>query len=182
MAETDEKDVKDEEPEEGAQTEGKKTLAGLIPGLLKWIAIVVGAIILIVTVVIITMNIVGGNSAAQMAIPVSQVYAGRQEVLNWYQAIGSIRTRTSDTIPASIVVDTVFGYTRDDKVVPTELTERQVEIQDMLRRYFSGKTKEELLPQNEDKLQIEIRNAINDDILTNSKIRAVRFVQLDVMD
>jgi flagellar FliL protein len=182
MADTDEKDVKEEETEEGAKTEGKKAPLGLVSGLLKWVAIVVGAVILIVTVVIVTMKIVGGNSAAQGAIPVSQVYVGRQEVLNWYQAIGSIRTRTSDAIPASVNVDTVFGYSTDDKVAPMELTQRQVEIKDMLRRYFTEKMKDELTPKNEDKLRIEIRNRMNDEILTTSKIRDVRFLTLDVMD
>jgi flagellar FliL protein len=181
----DEKDVneKEEEPVEGAEVEGKKAVpSGLILGLLKWVAIVIGAIILIVTVVIVTMRIIGGNSAGQPAIPLSQVYAGRQEALGWYQAIGAIRTRTSDAIPASINVDTVFGYTLDDKQAPAELTSRQVEIKDFLRRYFTEKTKDDLLPRNEEKLQIEIRNAINDEILTTSKIRAVRFLTLDVMD
>ena len=50
-----------------------------------------------------------------------------------------------------------------------------------MRRYFTQKTAEELAPQNEENLKIEIRNAINDQILSSSKIKDVRFMQLDVI-
>ena len=40
----------------------------------------------------------------------------------------------------------------------------------------------ELKPQNEQKLKIELRNAINDEILSSSKIKDVSFQQLDVIE
>ncbi|MDR3284350.1 MAG: flagellar basal body-associated FliL family protein [Treponema sp.] len=182
MADAEEKEVKTDEPEEGAQQEQKKVPPGLVLGILKWVALVVGAIILIVTVVIITMKIMGGNNAGQSSIPVSEVYKGKQEVLSWYTSMGTIRTRTSDAIPASVVVEAVLGYRTEDNAASSEITARQVEIKDFLRRYFTEKTRDELGPKNEEKLRIEIRNAINDDILSNSKIRDVKFLQLDFFD
>ncbi len=166
----------------GATEKKAKGLGGLLPGLLKWIAIVLGAVILIVTVVFVTVKIVGGNTSQQTVIPVSQEYVGKREILDWYTSLGSISTKTSDAVPASVIVEVVLGYKKDDKATSTEITARQIEIKDFLRRYFTELTVEELRPQNEDKRRIEIRNAINDDILSSSKIRDVRFLSLQVIE
>ncbi|MDR3312144.1 MAG: flagellar basal body-associated FliL family protein [Spirochaetaceae bacterium] len=173
------------EPQETEGVEGvqppQKPGTGFLFAILKWVAIVIGAIILIVTVVIVTMRIMGANASALSAIPVSEAYVGRTDQLSWYTSIGQTRTKTSDATPATVIVDTVIGYKLDDKTASTEITARQIEIRDFLRRYFTEKTVEELSPRNEEKLRIEIRNSINDDILTTSKIRDVRFLTLDVI-
>jgi len=58
-----------------------------------------------------------------------------------------------------------------------------VEIKSFIRKYFRGKSAAELKnAENETKFQIEIKNAINDRILSTSKIKAVNFDQLDVVD
>ena len=51
-----------------------------------------------------------------------------------------------------------------------------------IRRYFAQRSASELLPKNEETLQMEIRNSINDDVLTNSKIRDVKFKSLEVIE
>ena len=155
---------------------------GLLPILLKWVAIVLGAIILIVTVVVLTVKLVNKGGQSQATLPVSQEYTGKREVLDWYTSLGQISTKTSDAIPASVIVDVVLGYKVADKAASTEITQRQIEIIDFLRRYFTQMTVEELRPQNEDKRRIEIRNAINDDILSTSKIKDVRFKSLQVIE
>ena len=94
----------------------------------------------------------------------------------------AIRTKTSDDISASVVVDIALGYKKDDKATSTEITQRNIELKDFLRRYFTEKTIAELKPQNEQKLKIELRNAINDEILSTSKIRDISFLQLDVLE
>lgn len=156
-------------------------MGGLLPTLLKWIAIALGGIILIVTVVIITMKVAGGNSAQQAVVPVSEEYSSHKEVLDWYSSLGTVRTKSSDEEPASIVVEVVLGYKKDDKATSTEISQRTVELKDFLRRYFTQKTAEELKPYNEENLKIEIRNAINDSILSTSKIKDVKFLTLDVI-
>lgn len=160
----------------------KGLMGGLLPTLLKWIAIAIGAIIVIVTVVVITLHVVGGNTTAQTTIPVAQEYSGRRETLDWFTSIGSIRTKTSDAVPASVLVEVVLGYKKDDKSAATEITARLIEIKDFLRRYFTEKRADDLRPMNEEKLKIEIRNSINDDILSNSKIKDVRFLSLEVIE
>ena len=165
----------------GGKKKGKG-MGGLLPTLLKWIAIVIGAIILIVTVVIITMKVMGTNNTATVAVPVSPEYTSKRELLSWYNSIGSIKTKTCDEVPASVIVEVVLGYKVDDKTTATEITQRQIEIKDFLRRYFTGKTTAELRPNNEAKLQMEIRNTINDDILSTSRIKDVKFLTLDVLE
>lgn len=172
--------------EEGAGESGapakNKTFSGFILGILKWILIALGAVILIVVVVVITVRFVGNNTTRQVAIPTSDEYHVQREALAWYSSLGPIRTRTSDDVPASVIANVYLGYTKEDKAAATELNERKVELVDYLRRYFTEKTIEELKPNNEARLKIELRNAINDEILSNSKIRDVSFQQLDVVE
>lgn len=173
-----------EDNESAGGTEKKsKGIGGLLPTLLKWIAIVLGAIILIVTVVVITMKIMGGNTTQQAVIPVSQEYVGKREVLDWYTSLGQVSTRTTkDALPATVTVEVVLGYKQADKAASTEITQRQIEIKDYLRRYFTDLSVEDLRPRNEEKRRIEIRNDINDNILSSSKIRDVRFTNLNIIE
>ena len=142
-----------------------------------------GGIILIVTVVVRTMtkmNKIG--STVSTVIPVSFEYTTKREDLSWYQTLCTTKTTTNDVPPANVIVEVVLGYKEDDKAASAEITKRQIEIKDFLRRYFSSKSKNELRVQDEDKLRMEIRNAINDDILTTTKIRDVRFLQRTIVE
>ena len=162
---------------------GKKGgMGGALPGLLKWVAIALGAIILIVVIVVVTVNILNKNTTGTPSIPISDEYVTQREILDWYTSLGAIRTKTSDDISASVVVDIALGYKKDDKATSTEITQRNIEIKDFIRRYLTEKTIAELKPQNEQKLKIELRNAINDEILSTSKIRDISFLQLDVLE
>ncbi len=166
----------------GESEKKSKGLGGLLPTLLKWVAIVLCAIILIVTVVVITMKIVGGNTSQQAVIPVSQEYGSKREVLDWYTSLGQVSTKTSDAIPASVIVEVVLGYKQADKAASTEITQRQTEIKDYLRRYFTALTVEDLRPRNEEERRIEIKQAINQKILKDSEIRDVRFLSLQIIE
>lgn len=173
--------------DDGAEGDGgksaKKGGGGIIPTLLKWVAVAVGAIILIVVVVVITMNIMNKNgNGTGSVVPASSEYTSKREELDWYQSIGSIQTTTEDNPPASVIVEVVLGYKSEDKVASTEITKRQIEIKNFLRQYFSTKSKNELHVKDEEKLRMEIRNSINDNILSNSKIRDVLFMQLNVVE
>ncbi len=159
----------------------KKGAGGLLPVLLKWIAIGLVALILIVTVVVITVKVIGGSQSQVAALPTTEEYTSTKEILDWYNSLGQIRTKTSDVNPSSVIVDVVLGYKKEDKATSTEITQRTVELKDFLRRYFTQKSVDELKPQNEEALRIEIRNAINDSILSSSKIKDVRFLTLDVI-
>ena len=181
MADDDDLNIDGEETSDESG-KGSGGFGGILPSILKWVAIVVAAIILIVTVCVITMKVMNKNNPSQASIPISDDYKKQREVLDWYSSIGSIRTKTSDATPATVIVEVVLGYKTQDKVTSTEITQRQIEIKDFIRRYFTQKTASQLKPQNERELQIEIRNSINDDILMDSKIKDVKFMNLEVIE
>lgn len=170
---------------EGAETVAAPSKGGkgnFLPTILKYVGLGLGAIILIVTVVVITMGIVGtGNAAPPPRNDEGEVYSVAPEELDWYQSLGDIQTRTSDAAQASVQVTVFLGYEKDSKAASAEITAQKIPIRDFLRHYFADKTVEELLPKNENRLKIEIRNEINDTILSKSKIRAVVFDKLNVV-
>lgn len=159
----------------------KGGLGGILPTILKYVALALGAIVLIVTVVIITMNVMGGNKTRQTQVPISEEYKEYAEELDWYQSLGEIQTRTSDASHASVLVNIFLGYKKEDKVASAEITAQKIPIRDFLRNYFADKSVEELSPKNEERLKIEIRNEINDRILNKSKIRKISFDKLQVV-
>lgn len=158
----------------------KGGIASLFSGLLKWILIGIAAVILIVTVAVIVFKIMDPSGTAK-SIPISEEYRETREELEWYRSIEQIRTQTSDLVPASVTVTVAIGYKKDDKRASSEITARQVEIIDFLRRYFAECTVEDLKPANEDVIKLQIKDQINEDILTSSSIRDIKFTQKDVI-
>lgn len=159
----------------------RKTLKGILPRILKIVLIVLAAAIFIVTIVAITVMVVNRSNAPTTAIPVNEEYTVSRPSYDWYTSLDTIRTSTSDPVPAAVSVTIALGYQRDDRQAATEITERRIEIIDFLRRFFSEQTVEDLRPQNEDVLRQQIRDQINDDILSTSRIRDVRFTSKDVV-
>ena len=154
---------------------------------LKWIIIAIAAVLVIVTVVWITVQ-TSLNSGSKKASSNSQYLSsedyegGKKEIYDWYTSLGMIQTQTCDEQPATVRVDIALGYTKDDKKTSTEITQQTIPIKDFLRKYFSSKTAAELRnSNNEDALKIEIRNGINDKILSESKIRDISFQTKDVV-
>lgn len=170
-----------EDSETAAAPAKKGGLGGILPAILKYVALALGAIVLIVTVVIITMNVMGGNKTRQTQVPISEEYKEYAEELDWYQSLGEIQTRTSDASHASVLVNIFLGYKKEDKVASAEITAQKIPIRDFLRNYFADKSVEDLSPKNEERLKIEIRNEINDRILNKSKIRKISFDKLQVV-
>ena len=97
-----------------------------------------------------------------------------------YSWTSDYEIKTNNADGAGVTAAVVLGYKLDDKATSTEIIARDVELCDYLRRFFMRKTSAELSPTNEDKLQVEIKNGINDFILSSSKIRAVKFQSLDI--
>lgn len=159
----------------------KGGLKGAFPALLKWILIALAAVIFIITVVVIAVKIMTKGGSSNTVVPISEEYKTSREELEWYTSLDDIRTQTKDKIPSSVSVKIALGYKKDDKQASSEITARRIEVIDFLRRYFSGKTAEQLDPDHEEEIKIEIRDGINDNILSNSKIRSVMFTAKDVV-
>jgi flagellar FliL protein len=183
MSDTDELNLDDGDV--GAiDTTAKKPsgLAALLPKLLKFVAIGLGALIFIVTVSVITYNVLNKGGASQTIIPENSPYVGSRPQYAAFTAIGSIRTGTKDPAPYSVVVDMVIGYDINDNAAATELTGRLYELRDFVRSYFRSKMASELQPENEARIKQEIIELLNTRVLNTAKARIILFNQLDVME
>jgi len=156
-------------------------LAALLPNLLKFVAIGLGALIFIVTVSVITYNILNKGGQSQTVIPSALDYVGNRPQYQMFTSIGQIRTSTKDPLPYSVVVDMVIGYDLNDNTAQAELTGRLYELKDFVRLFFKGKMADDLKPENEPRLKQEILEQLNTKILSSARARIILFNQLDVM-
>jgi flagellar FliL protein len=145
------------------------------------VAIGLGALIFIVTVSVITFNIMNKSGKSATVVPVDSPYVGTRPTYSYFTAIGVIRTSTSDPVPYGVVVNMIIGYDLNSATAATELTSRISELKDFVRYFFRTKTAAELAPQNEEKIKQEIMEQLNTRILNTTKVRSILFTQLDVM-
>jgi flagellar FliL protein len=164
-------------------TAPKKTsgLAALLPKLLKFAALSLAALIFIITVTVITYNILNKGGKSQTIIPETSPYIGTRPQYSMFTAIGIIRTSTKDPVPYSVVVDMVIGYDENDNAAATEFTSRLYELRDFVRNFFRTKVASDLQPENEARLKQEIIEGLNTRLLNTAKARIILFNQLDVM-
>ncbi|MCL2180062.1 MAG: flagellar basal body protein FliL [Treponema sp.] len=171
------------EAEGGASKKKSGGLGNLLPTILKYAAIGLGSVIFIVTVSIITVNIVNKGGKNQTVISdASSPYVGKRPEYSYYDLIGSITVRTRDEESASVTVDMIIGYDLNDQVVSAELISRRFELRDFVRRYFTGKTKSDLAPEREEVLKTEIREMLNTRFLDSRGAKLILFNKLDVME
>ena len=156
----------------------KPKRGGLIVTIVKWVALVVVALVVIVTVVVITVNIMGTGGSSHTGLPTSEEFRDKRDPLQYSQIIEALRVHTADNVPASLMVQVAFGYS--NKVTAQEISARKIEITDFLRSYFQSKTVAEL--KQEGKIKIEIRNEMNDNVLTTGKIKDVRFTKYEIVE
>jgi flagellar FliL protein len=159
-------------------------LGGLLPNLLKFIAIGLGALIFIVTVAVITFTVMskGGGKAQTTVTDPNSPYIGKRPEYASYTLIGQISTRTRDKVVTNVTVEMILQYDLNNNAAAAELTARQYDLRDFVRQYFSGKYAVDLSPENELRLKNDIRDILNTRILDTAKIRNVLFLKLDVME
>ena len=179
----------DLEDGDGSDSGGSKKKRGgglgkLLPTLLKFVAIGLGALIFIVTISVITYNIMnkGGKSVTDISDP-SSPYIGVRPSYDYYTMIGSVTTKTKDhPAPSSVTVEMIIGYDQNNQAASAELISRQYELRDFVRRYFTGKYAAELVPEREEELKKEIREQLNTRFLDTARARIILFNKLDVME
>jgi flagellar FliL protein len=172
----------DGEDSAGASAPKKPSgLAALLPNLLKFVAIGLGALIFIVTVSVITYNILNKGGQSQTVLPSASPFVGARPQYQIFSSIGQIRTSTKDPLPYSVVVDMIIGYDLNDNTTQAELTNRLYELRDFVRVYFKGKMADDLRPENEPRIKQEILEQLNTKILSSARARIILFNQLDVM-
>jgi len=106
-------------------------------------------------------------------VPSSENISQNRDVLSWSKEIAA-ENKTSDGDKVSLSV--VFAY--NDKNTATEITAQNDTIAVYLKNLIAQKTTADFSPKNEAALQAEIRDYINDNIITG-RVREVRFMELD---
>ena len=109
-------------------------------------------------------------------VPSSENISQNRDVLSWSKEIAA-ENKTSDGGKVSLSV--VLAY--NDKNTATEITAQNDTIAVYLKNLIAQKTTADFSPKNEAALQVEIRDYINDNIITG-RVRDVRFVNLNVAE
>ncbi|MCL2599782.1 MAG: flagellar basal body protein FliL [Treponema sp.] len=102
--------------------------------------------------------------------------------LSWFTEIGPIDTQTWDTPQHMVSVAMRIGFEEGDSATLSELSGRRIELRDFTRRYFAGRSAEELRPENEARIRMEIIDMLNTRYLAGARVRAIAFDRLDVME
>lgn len=145
-----------------------------ILGLLKWIAIGLGAVIFIIVIVVVTVSILNRQAKPMTTVPTSEEYQRATPIWATFTSIDQITTSTIDKEPWSVMVKLNLAYDAADKEVQTELTARKYQLQDALRNFFSSKKIAALLPERERELKEELREMLNR-MLSKPAIKDVYF-------
>jgi len=172
----------DGEDSSGIGTQKKASgLVAALPGMLKFVAIGIAALIVIITVSAITHTIINRGGRAQTAIPSASPFVGARPSFSAFTAIGQVRTTTNDPVPFSVIVDMVVHFDLNDNAAQTELTDRLHELRDFVRLFFRSRRADELSPENEPRLRQEIIEHLNTRVLNSARVRMITFNQLDVV-
>lgn len=132
-----------------------------ILGLLKWIALGLGAVIFIIVIVVVTVGILNKQAKPLTSVPTSESYQRAAPIWATFTSIDQITTSTIDEQPWAVMVKLSLAYDPTDKETQNELTSRKYQIQDSLRNFFSTKKIKELMPDREPVLKEEIREMLN---------------------
>ena len=88
-------------------------LSGMLLNILKWAAIGIGAIIIVVTTTVITFRVL--NKGTPRTSPPFPAYAAKTQPLASYDDIEQIRGQTADETPAVFLLQVSLGYDPADK-------------------------------------------------------------------
>jgi flagellar FliL protein len=154
-------------------------LSGMLLTILKWAAIGIGAVIIVVTTTIITVRIVNKGANPQGLAAISPEYQAKTEPLASYDGIEQIRGQTADDPPAIFLMSVSIGYDPKDKEISVEIGNRQREIQDLILKEISQRKAADLAPGHYGEVQADLMNLINMRMSTG-KVKSVMFRQFVV--
>jgi len=172
-----------EEEEGGSQGEemevGKKV--GFLPvfvlKILKWVAIVVGILLLVIITVIILFGQLSSRSGVYTGdVSVSMEVTPPEETLQYFTNIAEIRGQTADVPPYLFMAKVNLGYDKNNNLLTAEINDRALRIHNIVLIYLSNKKYGELTMKDES-LQQELVREINR-IMRTGKIKSVLIDQL----
>ncbi len=150
-------------------------LSGVLIQVLKWVGIILGAVIFIVTVVVVTVNFLNRGGVSQTRIPTSEEYRAEAPILDWFQQIGELRGSTHDDVRTTYIIEPFLGYDGANDALTTELIRRRIQLIGIFHDYFGGKSVDELQGQaNRNKARQDLQDRINR-ILRSGSIRDIVF-------
>jgi flagellar protein FliL len=168
----------------GAEEAGGPRRGGLLSGMLltilKWAAIGIGAIIIVVTTTVVTFRIINKGNTQTGLSALSPAYQAKEAPLASYDDIEQIRGQTADVTPQVFLLQVSLGYDPVDKEVSVEIGDRKRQIQDLILKTISQKSASDLSPSNYDVIQTELMNRINM-LMTTGKVKSVMFRQFNVV-
>ena len=178
-------DSEDESGGDDQPSAGKKRI-GFLPAIvidiLKWSAIVIGAIIFIVVVVVITVRMMGGTQTEATRLPLQSGYEQTgAEMLDWFSQIGDVRGTTADEVRRTFIVTPHIGYQPQDDATLQELIRREIQIREAIAIYFSSRSFRELEGvENRERVKRELREQINR--IMSNRIRDVAFSRYEFIE
>ncbi len=153
-------------------------LPALILKILKWAAVVVAAVIFIVTVVVITMRVMNQGRPSGSVPVVSPEYRSAPPEYSYYENFEEIRTRTADEVPYTVVAKVALGYEEGNKSIQNELVARTKLLQHVIRSYFASKTAAQL--RDENVILQELLQEVNA-VMTTGKIKQVLLLDYNII-
>ena len=161
-----------EEAEPGQKQGG--FLSGALIAILKWVAIGIGIIILVVTTTVITFGVINKGRKAQNISATSPEYKAKAPPQEYYDNIEAIRGVTSDQVPSIFSLKVSIGYAMGNKEINTELIARSRQIQNIIFLYISQKKADELTPSHYAQIEEDLKQEINR-VMKSGKIESVVF-------
>ena len=166
---------------EGQELGGK---TGFIPAvvlrLLKWVALGLGAVIFIVTIVVVTVSILNKGPQNVVYPSDSLEYSELPDILQWYD-LKEIRVRTADEHPITVVLHPKLGYEMENTGVQTDLIARNEIIVDRIRSFFANKKASELTADKEKQIKNELKQAINR-LVKDSSVQEIIFLDFNIIE
>ena len=137
-------------------------LPGVVIQILKWVGIILGGVIFIVTVVVVTVNFLNRGSVSQTRVPQSQQYEADIPILTWSEQVGELRGSTADSQRTTYIVEPFLGYDGENNALVNELILRRIQFVGIFNDYFGRKTVAELQgPEDKIRVEQELLDTIN---------------------
>ena len=162
---------------------GDKTgfLPAVVIRLLKWVALGLGAVIFIVSVVVGTVKVLNKGPQNVVYPSPSEKYHEVPEILQWYD-LEQIRARTSDDHPVTVIVHPKLGYEMNNAKIQSDLIARKEYLVDAVRSFFSMKKESDLTPDKEESLKEELKAHLNKLVDNEDEIQGIVFLEFNVVE
>ena len=181
MSDSEELDLDGGEAPEASTTSKKKGgLGALLPTILKFAAIGIGAVVFIVTVSYFTVQVTKDDGRTQTVTDPEDPYRGTRPVYTYFTDIGTITTRTRDNYTVTVVMN--IGYDPENMTAASELANTRLRLRDFVRSYLTGKYAEDLQPEKEERLKRDIMEILNTRYLDSRGVREILFDRLDILE